>query len=317
MKTFLVSFLIVFSIQTSGFSQVNSKQDSDYLTLKGPYLGQKPPGGVAMLFAPGIISTNEKEALYGVFNNGSYIVFDRTPKGFTDWENYPIYVCQEENGRWSKPMLTKHVGKPWYFNYPNQVNNLEIHYGWWLPLDENGAFTNLDIWKVKYSKDQWNEPEKLPYPINTKYIDMWPSVTTDGILYFFSNRKGGVGKADIYRSVPENGKYISVENLGPKINTSGVDHDPCISADGSFLIFSSDRAGSIGKDDLFVAFQGKNGEWKDPVNLGQNINSEESENRPYLTQDEEYLFFTSTRNGNLDIFWVGTDTIMELIPNLN
>lgn len=315
MKTFLISLLSIFLIQISGFSQVETNQDSSYSTLKGPYLGQKPPTEVAEFFAPGIISTNEKEALYGVFNNGSYIVFDRTPKGFTDWENYPIYICQEESGSWTKPVLTKHLGKPWYFNYPNPINNKEIYYGWWLPLDENGAFTNLDIWKVIYSKDQWDEPEKLPYPINTKYIDMWPSITRDRVLYFFSNREGGVGKTDIYRSVPENGKYISVENLGPKINTSGVDHDPCISADGSFLIFSSNREGSLGKDDLFVAFQQENGEWMDPMNLGEKINSNASENRPFLTPDEKYLFFTSTRNGNLDIFWIDAEIIKELIPN--
>jgi len=75
MKTFLISLLSIFLIQISGFSQVETNQDSSYSTLKGPYLGQKPPTEVAEFFAPGIISTNEKEALYGVFNNGSYIVF--------------------------------------------------------------------------------------------------------------------------------------------------------------------------------------------------------------------------------------------------
>ncbi len=315
MKT-LISFSLIFLVRITSFSQVETNQDPGYSKLKGPYLGQKPPSETAELFAPGIISTNEREALYGVFDNGSCIIFDRTPKGFTDWENYPVYIFQETNGSWSGPVLTKYPGKPWYFNHPNPVNGKEIWYGWWLPLDENGSITNLDIWKVKYDQDQWGEPEKLAYPINTEYFDVWPSITRDGVLYFFSNREGGIGRADIYRSVPENGKYLSVENLGPKINAAGVDHDPCISADGSFLIFSSDRKGSLGRDDLFVAFELEDGEWTDPINLGERINSEASENRPILTPDEKYLFFTSTRNGNLDIFWVSVETIKELTPDI-
>ena len=61
--------------------------------------------------------------------------------------------------------------------------------------------------------------------------------------------------------------------------------------------------------------QTHNGEWVDPVNLGVNVNSEASENRPYLTPDEKYLFFTSTRNESLDIFWVDTKIIWELMSN--
>jgi Tol biopolymer transport system component len=312
MRTILLCIASVCLIQYNILAQEEINYDTVNSTLKGPYLGQKPPSGAAELFAPGIISTSENEALYGVFNNGSYIVFARTPKGFTDWENYPVYSCQLENESWTYPVLTKYLGKPWCFNYPNPVENKEIFYGWWLPLDENGKITNLDIWKVKYSKGKWNEPEKLSYPINTNYIDMWPSLTKDGVLYFFSNRENGFGKADIYRSIPENGKYKSIQNLGAKINTTGIDNDPCISAHGSFLIFSSTRNGNLGKEDLFVAFQLENDEWTDAINLGEKINSDASETMPFLTPDEKFLFFTSTRNGNLDIFWVNVEVILEL-----
>ncbi|MEP1096036.1 MAG: hypothetical protein ABJG78_13060 [Cyclobacteriaceae bacterium] len=315
MKKILTSLLLTFLIQITGYSQIEIGNDSIYSTLKGPYLGQKLPSERAELFAPGIISTDEKEALYGVFNNGSYIVFDRTPKGFADWENYPIYICQEENGHWTKPVITRHLGEPGYLNYPDPIDSGELFYGWWLPLDENGAFTNLDLWKVKYDDGRWGEAEKLPHPINTKYVDMWPSITSNKVLYFFSNREGGAGGADIYRSVLENGKYTSAENLGPKINTPGLDHDPCISADGSFLIFSSNRTGSLGKDDLYVTFQQQSEEWTDPINLGEEVNSHASDNRPYLTPDGKYLFFTSMRNGNLDIFWVDVKLIGKLKPD--
>lgn len=306
-------FIWLYLIKISGFSQIENHKESIFSSLYGPYLAQSPPSDSAEIFAPGMISTDEKEALYGIFKDGTYIIFDRAPKGFSDWENYPIYVCKETNSGWAKPVLTEHLGKPWYFNYPNPNNDTEIFYTWWLPLNEDGAITNIDIWRVRYNNGHWDKPEKLSYPINTPYFDVWPTVTKDGVLYFFSNRKGGFGSGDIYKSVPENSEYLSVENLGPKINTPELEQDPCISSDGSFLIFSSNRKGSMGKDDLYVTFKKEDGEWVHPINLGGKVNSAASENRPQLTPDEKYLFFTSTRNGNLDIFWIDAGIIKELI----
>ena len=88
MKQILITFLLLYLIQSSGVSQVDSIYCNTQKVLKGPYFGQTPPTETPELFAPGIISTNEKEALYGVFNDGKYIIFDRTPKNFKDYENY-------------------------------------------------------------------------------------------------------------------------------------------------------------------------------------------------------------------------------------
>lgn len=311
-KNSLILLISALSIHITGCSQNNSRSELIYKSLKGSYLGQERPTKKAEIFGPNIISTDQNEALYGIFNNGSYIVFDRVPKDFTDWENDPVYIMQIEDGQWTKPILTKYLGQPWYFDFPNPVNGTGIFYASWLPLDKNGKITDINIYKVKYRNGSWDRPVKLPFPINTEYFDTWPSVTKDKILYFFSTRKSGYGGADIYRSIPENGKYKTIENLGGNINSSGLDHDPCISQDGSFLIYSSNMAGSLGKDDLYVSFQGISGKWTKPVNLGSKVNSEASDNRPYLTPDEKYLFFTSTRNGNLDIFWIDAKIIKEI-----
>ncbi len=312
MRKEALSILTLLVVLSNVFSQERIEDNPDVPRLKGSYLGQKPPKDKAEIFGPDIISTNENEALFGIFNEGAYIIFDRIPTGFSDWAKDPVYTIREVNGQWTDPVLTKHLGKPWYFDFPNPKDGDEIIYAWWLPFNEDGEVFDINLWKVKYNKNQWNEPIKFPYPINTKYFDTWPSVTKDGVLYFFSKREGGFGDCDIYRSEPENGVYKTVENLGERINTIGTEGDPYISADESFLIFTSYREGSYGEDDLYVSFQEKNGEWSLPVNLGEKINSESSENRPYLTSDGKYLFFTSTRNGNTDIFWVDTKIIMDL-----
>lgn len=306
---FLIVSILLLSISCS---KKTAQDVASFPTLNGPYLGQTPPGRKAELFAPGIISTEDNEALIGILHNGSCFIFDRQPIGFTDWDKDPVYICQETDGKWDPPVLTKNLGKPWYLDYPNPSHGLEINYTWWLPLDENGKVIHIDIWRATYKQDQWEEPEKLQYPINTDRLDAWPSLTKEGVLYFHSNREGGLGRSDIYMAVPIGGKYDAVVNLGDKINTPGLEHDPCIAPDGSFLVFSSNRESSLGKDDLYVSFPGKNGAWSDPINLGPGVNSESSENRPFLTEDGKYLFFTSTRNENLDVFWVDSTIISEI-----
>ncbi len=55
---------------------------------------------------------------------------------------------------------------------------------------------------------------------------------------------GGSAKADFTFGEPT--------NLGPIVNSSGVDSAPCISPDGLSLYFHSTRAGGFGLRDLWV-----------------------------------------------------------------
>ena len=72
-------------------------------------------------------------------------------------------------------------------------------------------------------------------------------------LYFTSNRPGGFGKFDIYRSRFVDGAFGAPENLGPSINTSDNEADPDLALNGYRLYFSSDRPGAGGRYHLLVA----------------------------------------------------------------
>jgi hypothetical protein len=78
---------------------------------------------------------------------------------------------------------------------------------------------------------------------------------------------------------------------------------PCLSADGSFMVFASDQPGSIGGLDLFITRM-ENGQWTDPENLGKNINS--SGNELFASLDSENdLYFSSDGHqgkGGYDIY---------------
>ncbi|HZL35548.1 MAG TPA: hypothetical protein VFC78_09575 [Tepidisphaeraceae bacterium] len=84
--------------------------------------------------------------------------------------------------------------------------------------------------------------------INTPYVEGASCMSPAGdFLYFASNRPGGFGKFDIWRSrVSPDWKFGPVENVGPEINTADNETDPALALNGYRLVFSSDRGSDTG-----------------------------------------------------------------------
>ncbi|MGB3586302.1 MAG: hypothetical protein WBA23_07180, partial [Tunicatimonas sp.] len=76
----------------------------------------------------------------------------------------------------------------------------------------------------------------------------------------------------------------------------------------SYLIFCSERPGSIGKGDLYISFKEEDGSWSQAKNMGSTINTKNYEFCPFVTKDGKYLFYSS----NQDIYWVSADIIEQL-----
>ena len=116
------------------------------------------------------------------------------------------------------------------------------------------------------------------------------------------NRPGGYGREDIWvcrRQSMEDGWGPAV-NLGPKVNTSACESQPCISADGMELYFSDvspwgtpARSGGHGGGDIWVTRRAnRDDEWAVPVNLGPMINTPYYDMSPSLSDDGCTLHFT-------------------------
>jgi outer membrane protein OmpA-like peptidoglycan-associated protein/tetratricopeptide (TPR) repeat protein len=124
--------------------------------------------------------------------------------------------------------------------------------------------------------------------INTASWETHCTVTPDGqTMYFVSDRKGGFGGRDIYRTVKlPDGSWSNPLNCGPKINSEMDEDSPFIAVDNKTLYFSSNGPRSMGGFDVFVAVRDENNEWSDAINLGYPLNS---------TGDD--LFYTTTVDG--------------------
>ena len=100
--------------------------------------------------------------------------------------------------------------------------------------------------------------------------------------------------------------------LNRKINSSNDETHAAESPDGKELYITSNRKGTIGNLDIYVSRLKTNGEWDTPTNLGNTINTYFNEETPFVTNDNQHLFFSSEGHssmGGYDIF------VSDRLPN--
>ena len=113
------------------------------------------------------------------------------------------------------------------------------------------------------------------------------------------------GSCDLYISRKEEDVWSPPSNLGQAVNSSSWESQPTLSANGSTLYFVTDRAGGIGKKDIWVTKLNDAGKWTAPQNLGPTINTKEHEISPFIHFNDKTLFFSSNGHlgfGGFDIF---------------
>jgi tetratricopeptide (TPR) repeat protein len=112
---------------------------------------------------------------------------------------------------------------------------------------------NADIYMSKFSKGRWSKVEPLGKEINSKSNETYASLSPDGkVLYFTSDRKGGLGDLDIYKSeLDGKGLWGKPVNLGPGVNTPFNEASPFITESSRKLYFSSEGHDGIGGYDIF------------------------------------------------------------------
>ncbi len=136
--------------------------------------------------------------------------------------------------------------------------------------------------------------------INTPYFENSASITADGqSLYFVSNRPGGKGLNDIYRSTKtEDGGWNTPENLDSLINTSGDEISCYITPDGTTLYFSSDAHQNMGGYDIFRSTL-VDGKFTKAENMGYPINSTSDDIQYFPVPATKTAWFSSVRQSGL------------------
>jgi Tol biopolymer transport system component len=301
------------------------EQDS---ILRGPYFGQEPPGLEPEIFAPGIVSTAAGEGCIVFAADGRRVVFRRfgLANVFLEGED-------SENG-WRIPSVPAPFSRlDWYSgDFTLAPDGRSFYFSSTRPIDAGAPeFEYSNIWVTHWDDAGWSEATPLPETIRSLAHQSYPTVTADGTLYFFS-RDPEAGYSDIYVAKHVAGAYSEPENLGSRVNSAYWEFDPYVAPDGSYLIFAShQRPDGYGNADFYISFREDDGSWSEAANMGEQINSPADENRPFVTLDGRFFFFTSDKvlhdpsleelradlrpgNGSRDIYWVDARIIDRLRP---
>jgi outer membrane protein OmpA-like peptidoglycan-associated protein len=144
--------------------------------------------------------------------------------------------------------------------------------------------------------------------LKTKFYDgpLTFNLEQNKIFFTQSNLKGGqplVGEDGLVKLGiqcanidPKTKIWKQIQKLPFQNATHNYEH-PSITPDGKFLYFASDMPGGKGGMDLYKS-ELKDNKWSDPVNLGDDINSNSNEVFPYIHADGT-LYFSSNRKGGL------------------
>ena len=174
--------------------------------------------------------------------------------------------------------------------------------------NEGGPLLNCDIYFTTFQNGKWSEIRNAGPEVNGK--ETWesqPSLSSDGkIMYFSSNRAGGLGELDIWKSIRKaDGTWSEPENLGAEINTAGSEKSPFFHSDGQTLYFSSTGHPGFGGFDIYFSKLDKEIGWQTPKNIGYPINSDKDDLGFFVSTDGKTGYFASDKfegEGGWDVY---------------
>ncbi len=157
------------------------------------------------------------------------------------------------------------------------------------------GYLNCDLWYTRQLNGDWDPLKPLPEPINQP--NSWesqPSISANGdLLFFASNRKGGLGGIDLYMCHRmADGSWGPPINLGKDVNTRGNEKTPFLHSDSRTLYFSSDGLPGVGGFDIFYT-RLIDDRWQKPENIGYPINNEQDNLGLFVSLDGKTAYFST------------------------
>lgn len=274
----------------------------------GPYFGQTPPGFTPQVFAPGVISLPTRFEYCVVFSPA----LDECVFGLTNasWGGFALlYTQMAGDGSWIDPIPAPFLGSG-DGCYPSfSTDGQEVCFA-----SSRPNYPPMRIWSAERDGAVWGAPVALDAPVFSGANEWGSSMTSDGTLYFCSDRAGGLGAGDIYRAVTGSDGTVTVENVGAPISSPQLEGAPRIAPDESWLIFESQRPGGYGQSDLYISFR-QGGVWSTPRNLGAAINTTKIEDGPFVSPDGKYFFFNRRKAGytseQSELWWVDARAVFD------
>jgi hypothetical protein len=275
-------------------------QQNQFPVLKGPYLGQKPPGTQPEVFGPGVLSVDENfEHSAAVFSPRGDEVFWCTNVGmYTESGRQGmlrLYHMTVVDGTWTAPQIAPfaediRVERPVYSPDGNS-----------LYFERESDLTresDADIYVVHRTGDGWSEPEPVSPLINSPAIERLHTVTADGSMYFTRNLMREDEEVLVSRWVA--GAYTAPEVLGDAYNQNVAEYAIVFGPNEDYMLINQQAAPTSAN--VLVSFKRADGSWSERIET------------PYysggflsLSPDGKYLFTLGEA-----IYWISTSFVEDL-----
>ncbi|WP_232003145.1 hypothetical protein [Pseudoalteromonas piscicida] len=214
-------------------------------------LGQKPPGLIPELFAPGVVSTDEHSETEVLFlPDMSELSFTRSGG---EYQKPTWIVMQYKNNQWIEKSIPEADMRAYQEQFSPPVSHIQ----------------NIEPFK--------------DIPIRGY------TTSAKGTHYFYVlDLKDGSGYLSYSRLV--DGKYETPHKMSKAINQGKYIAHPYIAPDESYIMWDAEKEGE-NTPDIYISFRNQDGTWTNAINMGGSINTAAYEQRPKVSPDGKYLFF--------------------------
>jgi hypothetical protein len=280
------------------------------------YFGQAQPENLPEIFAPGVISIKGRfEMGITIAPNGKSMAFGIAHE--TNAEETCIYLSNFSKGKWSVPNKKAIAGNINTFFPMFSPDGKELFFA----KSINNSET--DIWVGKYRNNEVIKPHLLDSPIASVAREAGHGLSSKGSIYFTSNHDDKHPCCgDIYRSKMDGKGNYSPPLKVAELSTDADEESLFLSPNEDYIVIQAWRDEFQSKHDLYLSYRSKSGEWTRPQRLDTLINSKSIEQRPFVSPDNKYLFFSRTTESNdnkqeayeSDIYWVSTKYLFKPYP---
>jgi outer membrane protein OmpA-like peptidoglycan-associated protein len=195
------------------------------------------------------INVEENDVIFSISADGTKMLIGMDKK-----ENGNIYMSELKGDSWTEPM---DVGPNINTKFKEKgacisADGTTLYFA----SDRKGSLGGFDLYKSTRQGNSWGPAEALA-SLNTKFDEMYPTLSLDGkTLFFSSSGHETMGGLDIMKSENNGGTWGAPANLGYPINTVDDDFGYFESIDGMRAYVSQIRKGGMGDLDIYkVTYQ--------------------------------------------------------------
>ncbi|MCO5249355.1 MAG: OmpA family protein [Chitinophagales bacterium] len=241
--------------QTLYFARKNAPENMGMEKKDDIYVSQKSPTGfwskAYNIGAP--LNTDEHNFVCAISPDGNTMYLANKYDYRTEGQGVAVSYRQK-NGTWSKPKaldIINMYNKNKYVCYHLSIDEKVLV----MAIERDDTYGDMDLYvSFRYADGTWTEPMNMGPDLNTAGAEASIFLAADGkTIYFSSNGYNGYGDLDMYMSKRLDNtwkNWSTPVNLGPNINTIGMDIYYTIPASGEYAYYSSDRGG-YGLNDIF------------------------------------------------------------------